>query len=211
MKKVLITSTILLFVLFCVSCENAYNPTEPTTTQHSSLAKQANPDDIGISAKKGGQDKVEICHRKGNGDYITIMVDASAVPAHMAHGDFDPSLPIVQGDLELLKLPVDDRNGREATFEVYMSCDGTISGFLHWEQTSGGTLYTHDIDVDSFTDYGGYVEFSGISFSSPPPGGGRTGDRLIITVDDDPQAYSNNWEDESIWNYGIASGVVIIN
>lgn len=209
MKKTITLLTILMLVVFMVGCENSVNPIEPNTNQEISLAKQSNPDEAVSTLAKGGADKVEICHRKGNGDFITIIVAASAVPAHLAHGDFDPSLPRVQGDLELLKLPVDDRGGRKADFKVWIACDGTISGYLDWEQTAGGKIYTHYITVDTFDDYGDYVVFSGISVSTPAPG--RTGDRLIIKVDDDPQAYSNNWEGESVWNYGIANGVVIIN
>ena len=41
-------------------------------------------------ARAGGQDKVEICHiPPGNpANAHTIVVDDSAVPAHLAHGDY---------------------------------------------------------------------------------------------------------------------------
>ena len=34
-----------------------------------------------------GENKVYVCHVKGNGDKITICVNEAAVDAHLAHGD----------------------------------------------------------------------------------------------------------------------------
>jgi hypothetical protein len=69
---------------------------EPTDIQHTSLAKQSNPDEI-IAKKggKGGGEKVTICHRtngKGNGGWVMITVSVNALPAHLAHGDVYPSI-----------------------------------------------------------------------------------------------------------------------
>ena len=36
----------------------------------------------------GGNNRVAICHRTGNGSYHTIYVAPQAVPAHLAHGDY---------------------------------------------------------------------------------------------------------------------------
>ncbi|MDH5271247.1 MAG: hypothetical protein OEY32_15130 [Candidatus Krumholzibacteria bacterium] len=36
--------------------------------------------------------KVRVCHRKGNGSYVTITIDMSALPAHRAHGDIVPGV-----------------------------------------------------------------------------------------------------------------------
>lgn len=87
MKKIITLLTILLFVVFMVGCENSINPTQPNNNQDISLAKQSNPDEAVSTLAKGGADKVEICHRKGNGDFITISVAASALQAHLDHGD----------------------------------------------------------------------------------------------------------------------------
>lgn len=92
MKKIITLLTILLFVVFMVGCENSINPTQPNNNQDISLAKQSNPDEAVSTLAKGGADKVEICHRKGNGDFIKISVAASAVPAHRAHGDLWPGI-----------------------------------------------------------------------------------------------------------------------
>ena len=34
--------------------------------------------------------KVDVCHRKGNGGYVTINVASKALPAHIGHGDHEP-------------------------------------------------------------------------------------------------------------------------
>jgi hypothetical protein len=36
----------------------------------------------------GGNNRVAICHREGNGSYHTIYVSENAVPAHLSHGDY---------------------------------------------------------------------------------------------------------------------------
>lgn len=41
-------------------------------------------------AVAGGQEKVQVCHRTGNGTFHLITVGAPAVPAHLAHGDGFP-------------------------------------------------------------------------------------------------------------------------
>lgn len=41
------------------------------------------------------QNLVAICHKTGNGQFIPIQVNANAVPAHLAHGDY---LPDADGD-----------------------------------------------------------------------------------------------------------------
>ena len=43
--------------------------------------------DVICYAGNSMNEKVEICHRTGNGSSHTICVDADAVPAHLAHGD----------------------------------------------------------------------------------------------------------------------------
>ena len=86
MKKTITLFTILLFVVFMVGCENSINPIEPNN-QDISLAKQSNPDEAVSTLAKGRQEKVEICHLTGNGKYVTISVAASAVQAHLDHGD----------------------------------------------------------------------------------------------------------------------------
>ena len=40
--------------------------------------------------KNKKKEKVEVCHKEGNGSYHTITIDADAVPAHIAHGDVVP-------------------------------------------------------------------------------------------------------------------------
>ncbi len=42
-----------------------------------------------LNYKKG--DKVELCHKKGNGDYVTVSVASAAVASHLAHGDIYPN------------------------------------------------------------------------------------------------------------------------
>ena len=39
------------------------------------------------ASSEEGSEKVELCHRTGNGRYHLIEVSVNAVPAHMAHGD----------------------------------------------------------------------------------------------------------------------------
>ncbi len=39
-------------------------------------------------SEEGGDNRVAICHRSGNGSYHTIYVAPQAVPAHLAHGDY---------------------------------------------------------------------------------------------------------------------------
>jgi hypothetical protein len=34
--------------------------------------------------------KQDVCHQKGNGDYVLINVSVNAVPAHLGHGDVLP-------------------------------------------------------------------------------------------------------------------------
>ena len=41
-----------------------------------------------IVFQKAKKSKVPVCHKLGNGNYNTIHVDESAVPGHLAHGDF---------------------------------------------------------------------------------------------------------------------------
>jgi hypothetical protein len=36
------------------------------------------------------QDKVNVCHRTGNGSFHEINISGNALPAHMAHGDVLP-------------------------------------------------------------------------------------------------------------------------
>lgn len=90
MKKIITLLTILLFVVFMVGCENTINPTQPITQNDNAgvgLAKQAVPSPPEINAAKGGKDKVEICHLKGNGEYVTISISENAYQAHLDHGD----------------------------------------------------------------------------------------------------------------------------
>ena len=35
----------------------------------------------------GGNDKMTVCHRTGNGSFHQITVSVHAVPAHLQHGD----------------------------------------------------------------------------------------------------------------------------
>jgi hypothetical protein len=42
---------------------------------------------LGAAAALGGATKVTICHRTGGAAAVTLSVDESAVPAHLAHGD----------------------------------------------------------------------------------------------------------------------------
>ena len=41
------------------------------------------------------QDKVNVCHRTGNGSFHEINISRNALPAHMQHGD---ALPDEYGD-----------------------------------------------------------------------------------------------------------------
>jgi hypothetical protein len=36
------------------------------------------------------QDKVNVCHRTGNGSFHEINISGNALPAHLAHGDVLP-------------------------------------------------------------------------------------------------------------------------
>ncbi len=49
----------------------------------------------GDQSKNAKQDKVTICHRRGNGSYSAISVNANALSAHLNHGDY---LPDADGD-----------------------------------------------------------------------------------------------------------------
>ncbi len=41
------------------------------------------------------QDKVDVCHRTGNGSFHRINISGNALPAHLRHGD---ALPDEYGD-----------------------------------------------------------------------------------------------------------------
>lgn len=66
-------------LIVAVACENSVNSVAPTGV--SSVAAET-------SASSAGQDKIDICHRtQGRQQFMLLSVAASAVAAHMAHGD----------------------------------------------------------------------------------------------------------------------------
>jgi hypothetical protein len=42
---------------------------------------------LGVAAPTPEEQKVQICHRTGNGSFHMIEISVNAVPAHRAHGD----------------------------------------------------------------------------------------------------------------------------
>lgn len=44
---------------------------------------------IGVAGKHA--DKVDVCHKRGNGTFILINISGNALPAHLAHGDGLPN------------------------------------------------------------------------------------------------------------------------
>lgn len=91
-----------------------------------------------------GGDKVDLCHRTGNGSYHLLNVSVSAEPAHRAHGDAAPG-ELVPGDPYLR---FDAACGISATFDPVADYDaGWLSGSnpngawsYGWSSTLGSSL-----------------------------------------------------------------------
>ena len=70
------------------------------------------------------QDKVNVCHRTGNGSFHEINISGNALPAHMRHGDVLPRrvrrLP-VSGSSPLNRVAASP--ARPATFQPVPSCN----------------------------------------------------------------------------------------
>lgn len=47
-------------------------------------------EELNSSTAEGGNNKIDVCHQKGNGSYYTINISVFALPAHLAHGDIVP-------------------------------------------------------------------------------------------------------------------------
>ncbi len=48
------------------------------------------PGILGLNAAAAPADKVDVCHRVGDGSYILININDNAYPAHVDHGDAHP-------------------------------------------------------------------------------------------------------------------------
>ncbi|RMA58914.1 putative metal-binding motif-containing protein [Ulvibacter antarcticus] len=72
MKK-LIFLLVFLFIAFACSKDNDEVQSDLNADSHTTLSKKG--------------DKVDICHRKGNGTWHVINVSSNALAAHLAHGD----------------------------------------------------------------------------------------------------------------------------
>ena len=97
----LLAAVLLLFgALTNLACdEQTTLPSEPEAASQSPVdsrvaapeAPETNLGEVALEPAAGkGQPKQDICHVKGNGDFIIINVAAPAVPAHLAHGDHLP-------------------------------------------------------------------------------------------------------------------------
>lgn len=71
------------------------------TVTANSTAGQVTDTDVshyrGIQPTEEEGQKVELCHRTGNGSYHLISVGVAAEPAHLAHGDGKPGQPVPNG------------------------------------------------------------------------------------------------------------------
>lgn len=64
-----------LLLLFSSSCVPDLTSPESNTQEQTTLQK------------KSDQDKIQICHQTGAGDFILIEINSKALEAHLAHGD----------------------------------------------------------------------------------------------------------------------------
>jgi len=71
MKRILFFSILSLLIISCAKDDSASADTEITL----------NFRDV--------QEKVDVCHLNGSGEYHTITINANALEAHLAHGDYE--------------------------------------------------------------------------------------------------------------------------
>ena len=71
MKRILFFSILSFLVFSCAKDDSATTDT-----------------DISLDSREV-QEKVDVCHLNGNGEYHTITINANALDAHLAHGDYE--------------------------------------------------------------------------------------------------------------------------
>ena len=67
-----------------------FNSTSGTVTDSDGSSYRG----ITLQEQEAGGQKVDLCHRTGNGSYHLINVSIDAEPAHLAHGDGRPGGPV---------------------------------------------------------------------------------------------------------------------
>ncbi|NNK39402.1 MAG: hypothetical protein HKP45_01975, partial [Winogradskyella sp.] len=54
------------------------------------IAEQNNSEIADKSVQNKNNNKITICHRKGNGGFVQLYINKNALNAHIAHGDINP-------------------------------------------------------------------------------------------------------------------------
>ena len=157
MKKLLQLS--VFSILLLTSCEKESNSNEATESILST----------GTTLEDRGAKKVTICHKTGNGSYVSLSVNQNAVAAHLAHGDY---LPDSDGDgftaigaCTGSKNDCDDTNAAihpgavEICDNIDNNCDGDI------DEGTETTSYYADADEDGYGDFD-----NAVTACSPPAG-----------------------------------------
>lgn len=162
-------------------------------------------------------DKVDICHVKGNGDVKLINVSQSAVPAHLAHGDGYINDPVpgmddyVFGeDCQPVYVPPCDYN-----LEVTLVGDdpawyANLTGCYIWDETSGYYIQSggqDDVHIGVLSQVGGWSLITTVN-DVDVPGGGWYPPYLWWDWDGmDGLPKTGNWDYS---NYGVDSQVTVV-
>lgn len=197
MKKILII-TVLAVVIGLVwwGCENTTNPIEPITNAQPAMAKQIDDDQFEISAARGGTGKVDICHLDDEGNYITINVSVKALPAHLAHGDYEPHCGFL-GTFEVHYYPSYGGDiPHTMTITAFDLLAGTFSG------TGGPDTAPYDYDVVG-TIVGDVVTLDIDYGDDDPIVCGRYTLQAVFTINEDCSFNSGTWSANSTNGGGV--------
>ena len=119
--------------LLAVACGDTYNPSSPTTPSGGAVS---------LAAKA---DKVDVCHRAGNGGFQRISVNSNALPAHLAHGDL-----VVGVDADESCAPSTGNTPPVAVDDPF-GLDPQDSGTWPFDQSGDLSLHATDADGDDLT------------------------------------------------------------